>query len=219
MTRKVAIYARVSTAEQNPEAQLSELREYAGRRGFEIYREYVDQVTGNIEKRSRDRKRRDVAYQSLMDDAQMRRFDCVLVWKYDRMARSLGALVNALKAFDALGIDFISCTQNIDTTSPMGRFFFHVIGSFAEFERELIVERVRAGLKNAQAKGKILGRPRDRALDERVLILRDQGLSLRAIAVIVERSPAGVGRILKRDVLGEIKLRTSGHVQAGKTEQ
>jgi DNA invertase Pin-like site-specific DNA recombinase len=196
--RKVAIYARVSTSDQNPEAQLSELRDYAGRRGFEIYREYVDHVTGNVDKRSRDRKRKDEAYQALMDDAQMRYFDCVLVWKYDRLARSLGALVNALKAFDALGIDFISCTQNIDTTSPMGRFFFHVIGSFAEFERELIVERVRMGLRNAQARGKVLGRPRDLGIDNAIITLRDQGLSLRKIAAAVNRSPAGVARIVKR---------------------
>ena len=104
-----------------------------------------------------------------MDDAARRVFDCVLVWKYDRFARSLSVLVVALQQFPTLGIDFISDTQNIDTTTPMGRLFYHVIGSFAEFERELIVERVRAGLANACAKGEILGRPKDRSAEVRIL--------------------------------------------------
>lgn len=98
-----------------------------------------------------------------MEDAARRIVDCVIVWKYDRLARSLSVLVSALQQFHSLGVDFISYTQNIDTTTPMGRLFFHIIGSFAEFEREMIVERVRAGLANAKAnakaKGKVLGRP------------------------------------------------------------
>ena len=86
-----------------------------------------------------------------MEDASRRSFDCVLVWKYDRFARSLSILVAALQQFSTLGIDFISYTQNIDTTTAMGRLFCHVIGSFSEFEREMIVERVRAGLANARS--------------------------------------------------------------------
>src|SRR4051812_33392842 len=114
----------------------------------------------------------------LMADARRRRFDCVLVWKYDRFARSLGALVTALQEFRDLGVDFISHTQAIDTTMPMGRLFFHVIGSFAEFERDVIVERVRAGLANARAKGKRLGRPvRDPGAQARVVALKGEGLS------------------------------------------
>jgi putative DNA-invertase from lambdoid prophage Rac len=123
----------------------------------------------------------------------------VLVWKYDRFARSLGALIAALAEFDALGIDFISHTQAIDTTTAMGRLFFHVIGSFAEFERETIVERVRAGLANARAKGKRLGRPvRDPAAAARVAALRREGLSLRQIAARERLSPSGVRKILQR---------------------
>jgi DNA invertase Pin-like site-specific DNA recombinase len=94
-----------------------------------------------------------------MSDARRRQVDCVLVWKYDRLARSLTLLVSALQEFNSLGVDFISYTQNIDTTTPMGKLFYHVIGSFAEFERELIVERVKAGLNKARAQGKKLGRP------------------------------------------------------------
>jgi DNA invertase Pin-like site-specific DNA recombinase len=193
----VAIYARVSTGEQNPEAQLLALREYAARRGFSIYKEYVDRVSGDLERR-RGKRQNDGAYRALMDDAGRRSFDCVLVWKYDRFARSLSILVAALQQFSTLGIDFISYTQNIDTTTAMGRLFYHVIGSFAEFEREMIVERVRAGLANARAKGKALGRPKDRGAELRIVDLRKQGLSLREIAYREERSASGVLQILRR---------------------
>lgn len=113
-TVRVAIYARVSTADQNPEPQLRELREYAERRSFAVHREYVDQVGGNVRWR-----RRAPAFDELMADARRSRFDCVLVWKYDRFARSLSALVAALQEFRDLGVDFISHTQAIDTTTPI----------------------------------------------------------------------------------------------------
>ena len=137
----VAIYARVSTGEQNPEAQLLALREYASRRGFSIYKEYVDHVSGDVERR-RAKRQNDRAYCELMEDASRRSFDCVLVWKYDRFARSLSILVAALQQFSTVGIDFISYTQNIDTTTAMGRLFYHVIGSFSEFEREMMIRRI-----------------------------------------------------------------------------
>jgi DNA invertase Pin-like site-specific DNA recombinase len=193
----VAIYARVSTNEQNPEAQLLALREYAARRGFSVYKEYVDRVTGAVEQR-KAKHQNDLAYRELMDDAARRIFDCVLVWKYDRFARSLSVLVVALQQFSTLGIDFISYTQNIDTTTAMGRLFYHVIGSFAEFEHEMIVERVRAGLANARAKGKALGRPKDSNAEMRILALRRQGLSLREIARHEKRSASGILQILRR---------------------
>lgn len=196
---KVAIYARVSTADQNPAAQLRALREYAAQRGFEVYKEYIDYVSGSVEKRTTRRKVADKAYRELMNDVSRRAVDCVIVWKYDRFARSLSVLVSALQQFHALGVDFISYTQNIDTTTPMGRLFYHIIGSFAEFEREIIVERVRAGLANARAKGKVLGRPeRDPGARARIVALREQGLSLREIACREQRSPTGVWKILRR---------------------
>jgi DNA invertase Pin-like site-specific DNA recombinase len=137
---RVGIYARVSTTEQNPEAQLTVLREYALGRGFVIQGEYIDHISGDLpQRRGRRPRTRDIAFDRLMADALQRRFDCVLVWKYDRLARSLGTLIVALQQFNSLGIDFISYTQNIDTTTPMGRLFFHIIGSFAEFERSVIV--------------------------------------------------------------------------------
>lgn len=193
-TVRVAIYARVSTDEQNPELQLRELRDYAERRGFAIHREYIERASGD-----RRRRRRAPEFEALMADARRRRFDCVLVWKYDRFARTLGALIAALEEFRDLGIDFISHTQAIDTTTPMGRLFFHVIGSFAEFERDVIVERVKAGLANARAKGKKLGRPvKDPEAADRVAALRANGMSLRAIAAAEGMSASSVRKILLR---------------------
>lgn len=199
---RVAIYARVSSADQNPEAQLTALREFAARRGFTVQREYVDHVTGDFAKRRKARRVRDQAYLDLLEAAGRREFDCVLVWKYDRFARSLGALITALEHFASLGIDFISCTQSIDTTTPMGKMFFHIIGSFAEFERAMIVERVNAGLKNARANGVVLGRPRNSAIEVKVRALRTAGKSIRQIATKVRRSPAGVMLILSRETNG-----------------
>lgn len=193
MTR-AALYARVSTPDQSPEMQLAELRRYAGARGFQIVREYFDVVTGQV-----SRKRYAPEYRALLADAHRKRFDVVLVWKFDRFARSLTALIDALQTFSALQIDFISCTQQIDTTTPMGRLFFHLVGSFAEFERELIVERSRAGLANARAKGVRLGRPRHPEVERRVRELKRQGKSLRQIGAVVSRSPANVRTILMRE--------------------
>ena len=196
---RVALYARVSTTEQNPEAQLLTLREFAVNRGFEIYREYVDYVSGMVEGRASRRAGRDNAYQELMADVRQRKVDCVVVWKYDRLARSLNLLVSSLQEFHSLGVDFISFTQSIDTTTPMGKLFYHIIASFAEFERELIVERVKAGLARARAQGKKLGRrEKDPSAKIRICQLRQQGLSLRAIAKQEHLSPAGVLKILRR---------------------
>jgi DNA invertase Pin-like site-specific DNA recombinase len=198
-SKRVAIYARVSTAEQDPDTQLYALREYARHRGFEVHREYIDRITGIIEKRNTKSNNKNSTYQNLMTDVRRRQVDCVLVWKYDRFARSLSTLIAVLQEFSCLGVDFISYTQNIDTTTPMGRLFFHIIGSFAEFEREQIVERVRAGLEKAKAKGVILGRPeRDPDAKARILELRRKGLSLRKIAEIEKLSAAGVLKILRR---------------------
>ncbi|MCC7531774.1 MAG: recombinase family protein [Candidatus Melainabacteria bacterium] len=197
---KAAIYARVSTTEQNPEAQLKELREYVERRGFVLHKEYVDYVTGDFEKRKKSkRKPKDQAYQELMEDAAKRRIDCVIVWKYDRFARSLSVLIDALEHFHKLGVDFISYTQNIDTTTPMGRCFYNVIGSFAEFEKEMIIERVNAGLAAARARGVRLGRPeKDKTAPGRISALREEGWSLRQIAKREKLTAAGVLKILRR---------------------
>ncbi len=149
---RVALYARVSTLNnQDPEMQLAELREYAGRRGWQIVEEFTDQgVSGCKESRP--------ALNRLMSDACRRRFDAVLVWKIDRFGRSLKHLVNALAELAALGVAFISLRDNLDLSTPSGRLMFQIIGAMAEFERALIQERVRAGLRNARAKGRRLVR-------------------------------------------------------------
>ena len=144
---RAALYARVSTLSgQNPEVQLAELREYASRRGWAIAGEYVDRgISGAKESRP--------ALNRLMGDAHRRKFDAVLVWKLDRFARSLKQLVNALAEMEALGIAFVSLRDNLDLSTPSGRLMFQIIGAMAEFERALIQERVRAGLRHARAQG------------------------------------------------------------------
>jgi DNA invertase Pin-like site-specific DNA recombinase len=169
---RVVLYARVSTSNghQDPEMQLAELREYADRRGWEIVGEYTDQgVSGSKESRPQLNR--------LMVDAHRRQFDAVLVWKIDRFGRALKHLVNALADLGAYGIAFISLRDNLDLSTPSGRLMFQIIGAIAEFERALIQERVKAGLRNAQAKGKKLGRPRRVVDASRIAGLRGAGAS------------------------------------------
>jgi len=174
---RVAIYARVSTANngQDPTMQTRELREYAERRGWTVAGEYVDiGISGTKEKRPElDR---------LMADAHRRRFDAVVVWKFDRFARSVSHLLRALETFKAQGIEFVSFSEQLDTSTPAGKLVFTVLGAVAELERSLIVERVKAGLRNAKAKGKRLGRPRRIVDAHRVASLRAQGLGWKRIA-------------------------------------
>ena len=175
--KRAALYARVSTnnGHQDPAMQLRELREYCDRRGLEIAGEYVDSgVSGARESRP--------ALNRLMLAAQHREFDAVVTWKLDRWSRSLKHLVNSLADLDAYGVAFVSLRDNLDLSSPSGRLMFQIIGSMAEFERSLIVERVRAGLRNAKAKGVRLGRPK-RVFDlQQVVELRSRGVSWRRIA-------------------------------------
>jgi|SRR5437870_4302052 len=172
--RKVAaLYARVSTLDQNCEVQLEDLRRYAGKR-FASYCEYTD---AGVSGTQRHRPRLD----ALMRDAHRRLFD--VVWKFDRFARSLKHLIESLDEFSALGIDFISLTEGIDTTTPAGQLLFHIVGAVAQFERDLIAERVRAGMAHARSLGKHIGRPRAKVDVEAVRNLRSQGKSLRNIAM------------------------------------
>jgi DNA invertase Pin-like site-specific DNA recombinase len=120
-----------------------------------------------------------------MSQAHKRRFDVVLVWKFDRFARSVKHLVDSLAEFRALGIDFVSYTEGVDTTTPTGQLLFHIVGAVAQFERDLIAERVRAGIAHARALGRRIGRPRAQINTEQVNALRRQGRSLRQIAQIL----------------------------------
>jgi DNA invertase Pin-like site-specific DNA recombinase len=175
-TVKAALYARVSTSNhgQDVNMQLRELREYCERRGLDIVGEYTDTASGA--KDSRPELNR------LMADAKQRRFDAVCVWKLDRFGRSLRHLVNALADLESLGVSFISIKDNLDLSTPSGRLMFQIIGAMAEFERSLIQERVKAGLRNARAKGRKLGRPRVVVDALKIGSLRSQGRSVREIA-------------------------------------
>ncbi|MGC2210923.1 MAG: recombinase family protein [Candidatus Korobacteraceae bacterium] len=173
---RVALYARVSTLNgQDPGMQLRELRDYAARRDLQVVDEYTDHgVSGSRESRPELNR--------LMADAKQRKFDAVLVWKVDRFGRSLRHLVNALAELGALGVAFVSIRDNLDLSTPSGRLMFAVIGAMAEFERSLIQERVRAGIRNARANGKALGRPRRIVDGNAIAQLQTQGMSVRKIA-------------------------------------
>jgi DNA invertase Pin-like site-specific DNA recombinase len=172
---------------QNPEMQLSELREFGTRRGWQIVSEYVDEgVSGSRERRPQlDR---------LMADAHRRKFDLIAVWKIDRFGRSLKHLVNALADLDSLGVAFVSLRDNIDLSTPSGRLMFQIIGAMAEFERSLIQERVRAGLRNAVARGVRLGRPKRTVDADQIARLRASGASWREVA---EQMRIGVGTAVR----------------------
>ena len=149
--------------------QLRELREFCSRRGWQVTQEYVDRVSGSKDSRP--------AINQLMADAGRRKIDAVLVWKLDRFGRSLKHLVNSIAELESLGVAFVSLRDNLDLSTPSGRLMFHVISAMAEFERTLIQERVKAGLRNARAKGKRLGRPRATVNAPRIASLRELGRS------------------------------------------
>lgn len=208
---RAALYARVSTLHngQDPEMQLRELREYCSRRGWQVAGEFVDVgISGAKEKRPElDR---------LLADAHRRRFDSVVVWKFDRFARSVSHLLRALETFQALGLEFVSLSEQMDTSTPTGKMVFTVLGAVAELERSLIAERVRAGLRNARAKGKRLGRP-PRELDEkRIAALRAQGVGWRAIA---KQLGVGVGTLYRSaPACSKIRERVFGTRKPGKPD-
>ena len=186
--KRAAIYARVSTHNgPNPEMQLNEVRAYCERRQWEVADEYVDAgISGSKEHRP--------ALDRLLADCRKRRVDAVVVYRYDRFARSVRQLVNALEEFRSLGIDFVSLHEGVDTSTPNGRLVFGIFASIAEFERELIQDRVRSGLAAARAKGKKLGRPRVVIDELRITELRAQGRGWKSIAAELG---VGVGTILR----------------------
>jgi DNA invertase Pin-like site-specific DNA recombinase len=172
-----AIYARVSTEDQHCEMQLTELRAYVERCGWAPAGEYIEKASGKAGSKRPVLKR-------LLDDARLKRFDVVLVWKLDRFGRSLHHLLENVQLLDNHGIRFVSPSQGIDTDnrSPVGRLLLHIMAAFAEFERSLIVERVRTGVKEAQRQGKHCGRPKRVFRRDEVRELRAAGKSWREIS-------------------------------------
>ena len=178
-----AVYSRVSTVGhgQDPAMQTRELTEYCERRGWQVFDLYVDNgVSGKKDSRP--------ALNRLMADAHARRFDVVVCWRFDRFSRSVSHLCRSLEEFHALGIEFVSLCEQVDTNTPTGKLVFTILGAVAEGERNLIAERVRAGLRNARAKGKRLGRPKKAVDVDRINSLRASGHSWRSIAGLMKMS-------------------------------
>ena len=187
--KRCALYLRVSTVDQHPESQVHDLRQLAQQRGYEIVREYTDRITGTKAKRP--------GLDELLRDARRGQFDVVLVWASDRLARSVRHFLEVLDELNHLGIEFVSFRENIDTGGALGRAVVVIIGAIAELERNLIVERVRAGMRRARLEGQHIGR-RPLVIDRAaVLSERAHGRSLSQISATFRVSRATVSRILK----------------------
>ena len=185
--------------DQHPETQLHDLRMMAAQRGYEVVREYTDKISGTRAKRP--------GLDELLHDARRGRFDVVLVWAFDRMARSVKHFLEVLDELTHLHVEFISFRENVDTSGPLGRALIVIIGAIAELERNLIVERVRAGMRRARLEGRHIGRP---ALElDRAAIVhdRERGLSLGQLADLHRISRTTVMRVLRQQ--NEIAGRTA----------
>jgi DNA invertase Pin-like site-specific DNA recombinase len=191
MSKRVALYLRVSTLDQHPESQLHDLRLMARQRGLEIVHEYADRISGTKAKRP--------GLDELLHDARRGQFEVVMVWAFDRLARSVRHFLEVLDELNRVNIEFISFRENVDTGGPLGRALVVIIGAIAELERSLIVERVRAGMRRAKLEGRHIGR---RPLDiDRAAVLRHRahGQSLGQIAKTFAISRPTVSRIIKEE--------------------
>jgi DNA invertase Pin-like site-specific DNA recombinase len=195
--KRAALYARVSSPDQNLQMQLLDLRPLAAARGFEIVGEYCDKISGTKAKRP--------GLDQLMSDARRRKFDVVMVWSFDRMARSVRHFLEVLDELNHLGIEFVSFRENLDTSGPLGRAMVVIVSAISELERSLIVERVKSGMRRARLEGRQIGRAR---LDvDRIALVanRRDGMSLSQIAKKHCISKASVCRLLKES--NEIHLK------------
>jgi DNA invertase Pin-like site-specific DNA recombinase len=188
--KRAALYMRVSTVDQHPETQLLDLRQMASQRGYEIVHEYTDRISGVKAKRP--------GLDTMMADARRGRFDVVLVWASDRIARSVKHFLEVLDELNRLKIEYVSFRENIDTGGPLGRAIVVIIGAVAELERNLIIERVRAGMRRARLEGQHIGR-NPLVLDNLAIQQdRQHGQSLRQIAKGHRVSTATVQRVLRQ---------------------
>jgi DNA invertase Pin-like site-specific DNA recombinase len=187
--KKAALYVRVSTPDQSIEPQLLDLRQMAAARGYEIVHEYSDKLSGTKSKRP--------GLDALLSDAQRHRFDVVMVWAFDRMARSVRHFLEVLDELNHLGIEFVSFRESIDTSGPLGRAMVVIVGAIAELERNLIVERVKAGMRRAKLDGRQIGRSRLDMNREQIVHDRRAGMSLTQVAKKHGISRASVCRVMK----------------------
>lgn len=191
--KRATIYMRVSTVDQHPESQLHDLRQLAHQRGYQLVGEYTDRISGTKAKRP--------GLDQLMTDARKGRFDVLMVWASDRIARSVRHFLEVLDELNHLNIEYVSFRENLDTGGALGRAMVIIIGAIAELERNLIIERVRSGMRRARLEGRHIGRP---ALElDRAGILRHRahGQSLSQIAATFRISKATVSRVLKEERL------------------
>ena len=188
MSKRAVLYTRVSTVDQNRQTQLLDLQQLARQRGYEIIREYSDQISGT--------KARRPGLGELMRAARRGSFEVVLVWACDRIARSTRHFLEVLDELNRLEIEFVSFRESIDTSGPLGRAIVVIIGAIAELERNLIVERVRAGMRRARLEGRHIGRKPLEIDREAILCDRRRGQSLRKIARYHRISTATVRRVL-----------------------
>lgn len=196
----VAVYCRVSTLEQSVQMQLADLRRYCEQRGWSIRTEYIDAGVSGM-------KDRRPGLDQLMNDARKRHFQVVVCWRFDRFARSTKHLIVALEEFNHLGIDFISYQENIDTSSPLGKALFTIVGAIAELERNIIVERIKGGLRSAKENGRRLGRPplNEPMLLKTILTMRAKGLSFAKIAEALKLSKSFVHKTYRISSLQDIE--------------
>ena len=187
--KRAVLYTRVSSVDQHPETQLCDLRPLAAARGYEIVGEYTDTISGSKAKRP--------GLDQLMADARRGRFDIVLVWAFDRMARSVKHFLEILDDLNHLNVEFVSFRENIDTGGPLGRAMVIIVGAIAELERSLIVERVKAGMRRAKLEGRQIGRSRLDMNREQIVHDRRTGMSLTQVAKKHGISRASVCRVMK----------------------
>jgi DNA invertase Pin-like site-specific DNA recombinase len=198
--KRVVIYTRVSSADQHTETQLCDLRPLAKARGYEIVGEYTDTISGAKAKRP--------GLDKLMSDARRGRFDGVLLWSFDRMARSVKHFLEVLDELNHLNIGLVSFRENIDTSGPLGRAMIVIVAAISELERSLIVERVRAGMRRAKLEGRQIGRARLDVDRGQVVTDRRSGMSLTQVAKRHSISRASVCRLMK-------EANASAHPAAG----
>ncbi len=206
--KRAALYLRVSSVDQHPETQFHDLRQLAAQRGYEIVQEYTDKISGAKAKRP--------GLDELLRNARRGKFDVVLVWAFDRIARSVTHFLQVLDELNYLGIEFISFREQIDTGGPLGRAIVVIVGAIAELERSLIVERVRAGMRRARLEGRHIGRQPIAVDREAIHRDRCQGHSIRQIARDHRVSTATVQRVLKD--LVQAPLDVQSHPYIGVTQ-
>lgn len=206
--RRAALYVRVSTVDQHPETQLHDLRQFAANKGFRIVGEYVDHGFSGARARRPELDR-------MMEDARRHRFDVLLVWSCDRLARSTKHLLQTLDELNGMGIQFLSQREAIDTEGALGRAIIVIVSAMAELERCIIVERVRAGMRRAKLEGRQIGRARLDVDREQVAIDRRSGMSLTATAKKHGISRASVCRITKQSALTPATLPSGERLSMG----